>query len=322
MLFPAAQGGGQLHALVQSSAPQIGAPKQDPAQSLMAQDETSQQDPEQSSAPQDGGQHLGSMQSTTAEDKGQEQNVVVQTSAAQHGEQQHISRQSSAGSASRPHAVADIIRRFDSGGAWGSPQPGAHAKRPFSGSPEKHETHANKPSLDSMDHAQQSPRISALIPKGERQEEHTCSLTDSDSTDRGNETLQLPSQPECSPRSEGSSALLQPEGLLRHTSATKGTEVQPQLRGQGSSMRGDLWLPQLWLEPQEQKQDLESPRTRMHKAMEAVREAERAVKAASVFAPSRLGTPPCCCVTHAQQNSWLCHLVAGASCGHNHVLDL
>ena len=260
----------------------------------MAQDEAPQQDPVQCSAPQDGGQQHDSMLTTAAEDRGQQQNVV-QTSAAQHGEQQHDPKQGAAGSAAKPHAVADIIRRFDSGSAWGSPQPGSYPKRLPSGSPEhpQHEARANKPSLDSSDHAQQSPRISALIPRGERQEEHTCSLSDSDSTltDRGSEPLLLPSNPDCSPPSEGGSALLQPKGLLRHPSITQGTELQPELRGQGSSMRGDLWLPQLWLQPQEQMQDSESPRIRMHKAMDAVREAERAVEAAIAFAPTRLGTP-------------------------------
>lgn len=290
MLSPAAKGGGQLHALVQSSAGQNWAPQQDPAQSAMAHDEAPQQDPVQSSASRDGSQqHDDAMPSPTPQDRGQ-QRTGVQSSAAQHGEQQHSSKQSAAGSASRPHAVADIIRRFDSGNAWGGPQPGAHAKRLPSDSPEHPQHEANRPSVDSSDHAQHFPRISALIPRGERQEEHTCNLNNSDSTltDRGNESLLLPANPDCSPLSGGSSDL-QLEGVLRHTSTTQGTELQPQLRGQGSSMRGDLWLPQLW--PKEQMQDSASPRNRMHKAMEAVREAERAVEAASVFAPTRLGNP-------------------------------
>ncbi len=80
---------------------------------------------------------------------------------------------------------------------------------------------------------------------------------------------------------KGSSALPQLQG--------QGSLVMPQLRGQGSSMRGDLWLPQQWLEPDEQLPEAAaaSPRDRMHAAMEAVRAAERAVKAAAVLSRTR-----------------------------------
>ena len=71
--------------------------------------------------------------------------------------------------------------------------------------------------------------------------------------------------------------------------AEQGSFVLPKLRGQGSSMRGDLWLPQQW---QEQRMT-SSPRDKMHAAMEAVRAAERAVQAAAVLSPSRCMTLCC-----------------------------
>ncbi|KAL0047363.1 hypothetical protein WJX82_001495 [Trebouxia sp. C0006] len=96
-------------------------------------------------------------------------------------------------------------------------------------------------------------------------------------------------------RASHSSALRGPrihQGFLPYGQG-QGSLVMPQLRDQGSSMRGDLWLPQQWLEPDEQLPEVEaaaaSPRDRMRTAMEAVRAAERAVKAAAVLSPTRQG---------------------------------
>lgn len=310
---------GQKHDLVESSAAQNGLQQHNPEQNLAAEDGAQQHHPLQVSAAQDGRQ-VHDMEQCVPAQHGDQQHPLEQRSAAQHGcklkhlepslpaqdeEQQHDAEHSAAGAASRPRGIADIIKRFDSGSVWGSFQQGAHVKGPSPGSPKhaQHRARAKMPSVDSIEHAQQSPRISALMPQGEREEEHSSGPTELDlpAEDQGDESPVAAVNSNRSLLLEGS--LNQPglEGLLRHASLTKSAALQPQetgqgsfalpqLQGQGSSMRGDLWLPQLWLEPAKDMQDLPFPRNKMQKAMEAVRAAERAVEAASVFSPTRLET--------------------------------
>jgi len=203
---------------------------------------------------------------------------------------------------SEPRGVADIIRRFDSGSAWGSPLHSPKSQGHSLQSPR-----AQGKSQLSPQRAKDSPRISALQP-GQREHDEDVQ-TDKEAAlgdDRwDDESAQAARQAanvdipfvedSSSPESQhaelggqhslhkGSSALPQLQG--------QGSLVMPQLRGQGSSMRGDLWLPQQWLQPDEQLPEAEaaaaSPRDRMRAAMEAVRAAERAVKAASVLSPTR-----------------------------------
>lgn len=331
----AAQDGSQLHDLAQSPLPMEADQQQDPVESPAAQNEGQQHDPKQVLEVEDEAQQHGLVQCSAAQDgcqqhhlehcpatcHGDQQQYQEQRSAAQHecqlsplepssvpqDEGQRDAEHNAAGDASRPRGVADIIRRFDSGSVWGSPQRGAHVKRPSPGSPEhaQHGAHAKLPSVESIEYAQHSHRISALTSKGQREGEHSSSPTESDLPlkDQGDESPVSHVNPAGSLLPEGSSDQPQLEGLLRHASLTMDATLQlqstghgrlalPQLQGQGSSMRGDLWLPQLWLEPAEDMQESTSCRNKIQKAMEAVRAAERAVEAASVFVPVRLGTSP------------------------------
>lgn len=209
----------------------------------------------------------------------------VQFSEEDNG-QQHDAIHRGGQGAVMPQGVSDIIRRFDSGKAWGSLQQGAHTKGAVS---------------DSLEPAQQSPRIAAMVQQRQKEEEDIASQAESDLTvmGKGNKSLQALADPDQLTDSEGSlmqsqleeeyqgQACLEKTIELQPQLTGQGSFVLPRLSGQGSSMRGDVWLPQLWLEPAEQLQHSASPRCRMHKAMEAVRAAERAVEVASAFAPSR-----------------------------------
>ncbi len=201
---------------------------------------------------------------------------------------------------SEPRGVADIIRRFDSGSAWGSPLHSPKSQGHSLQSPR-----AQGKSQLSPQRAKGSPRISALRPGQHEQDEETDKEAawcedrwDDESAQAARQAANVDNpfiEDSSSLESQhaelggqhslhkGSSALPQLQG--------QGSLVMPQLRGQGSSMRGDLWLPQQWLEPDEQLPEVEvaaaSPRDRMRAAMEAVRAAERAVKAAAVLSPTR-----------------------------------
>ena len=316
-----AQDGSQLHDLALSSPPVEGDQQQDPVESPAAQEGAQQRDPVEDSAAQDGHQ-LHNLEHYLAAQHGDLQHDLEQCPAMQRGSQlnrpelssaahdegqQRKAEHNAAGGASRPQGVADIIRRFDSGSVWGSPQQGAHVNRLSPGSPQhvQHKARVKKPLLDSIEHAQQSPRISALIPKDPSEEEHSSGPTESDLPvkDQGDDSPVSLVNPDRSLLAEGSLDQPRLEGHLRHASCTTDATLQPQLtgqgsfalpqlQGQGSSMRGDLWLPQLWLEPTEDMQGSTSPRKKMQKAMEAVRAAERAIEAASVFAPVRSGIFP------------------------------
>jgi len=192
---------------------------------------------------------------------------------------------------SEPRGVADIIRRFDSGSAWGSPLHSPKSQGHSLQSPR-----AQGKSQLSPQRAKDSPRILALRP-GQRERDEDVQ-TDKEAAlgeDRwDDESAQAAKQAANVdlPFDEDSSLLESQHAELEgQHSLHKGSLVMPQLRDQGSSMRGDLWLPQQWLEPDEQLPEVEaaaaSPRDRMRTAMEAVRAAERAVKAAAVLSPTR-----------------------------------
>ena len=199
--------------------------------------------------------------------------------------------------ASRPSNIADIIRRFDSSSVQGSPM---HSPA----------------SQNSPQRGQASPRISALRPS---QPEVQISSEASSSHDWEAESsvTHVPAAADIvDPDEDGDVSLSQQSMLEGQRSVHKSvldlpglsggaSLVLPQLRGQGSSMRGDLWLPQQWLEADEQLSEADeqlpeadeqlleadaavtSPRDKMYAAMEAVRAAERAVDAATLFSPSR-----------------------------------
>ncbi|DBA84744.1 TPA: hypothetical protein ACH3X1_005990 [Trebouxia sp. C0004] len=208
---------------------------------------------------------------------------------------------------SEPCGIADIIRRFDSGSAWGS-----LLHSPKSQSHSMQSLRSQGKSQLSPQRAKDSPRICALRPGQHECHEHAQTgkkaallpgrdeRWDDESAlaARQAANVDIPLVKDSSSlepqhaalggqrsQSKGNSALPQLKG--------QGSLVMPQLRGQGSSMRGDQWLPQQWLEPDEQLPEVEaaaaSPRDRMHAAMEAVRAAERAVKAAAVLSPRRQG---------------------------------
>jgi hypothetical protein len=204
--------------------------------------------------------------------------------------------------------IADIIRRFDSGSAWGSPLHSPKSRGHSLQSPRSQ----GKSQL-SPQRAKGSPRICALKPgQPERHEDvqtdKKAALLDEGDERWDDEPAQAARQAayvdipfvEDSSSLESQHAVSGGQHSLRKGSSAmpqfmgQGSLVMPQLRGQGSSMRGDLWLPQQWLEPDEQLPEVEaaaaSPRDRMHAAMEAVRAAERAVKAAAVLSPTT-GTP-------------------------------
>ena len=203
---------------------------------------------------------------------------------------------------SEPRGVADIIRRFDSNSAWGSPLHSPKSQGHSLQSPR-----AQGKSQLSPERAKDSPRILALRP-GQRERDEDVQ-TDKEAAlgeDRwDDESAQAAKQAanvdlpfdEDSSLLESQHAELEGQHSLHKGSSAlpqlqgQGSLVMPQLRDQGSSMRGDLWLPQQWLEPDEQLPEVgaaaASPRDRMRTAMEAVRAAERAVKAAAVLSPTR-----------------------------------
>ena len=186
----------------------------------------------------------------------------------------------------RPSNIADIIRRFDSSSAQGSPMqsPG---------------------SQNSPQRGQASPRISALRPSQPEVQEVQISSEASSSHDWEAESsvTHVPAAADIvDPDEDGDVSLSQQSMLEGQTSvhksildlpqlSSRGSLGLPQLQGQSSSMRGDLWLPQHWLEADEQLPEADaavpSPRDKMYAAMEAVRAAERAVDAATLFSPSR-----------------------------------
>ena len=203
---------------------------------------------------------------------------------------------------SEPRGVADIIRRFDSVSAWGSPLHSPKSQGHSLLSPR-----AQGKAQLSPQRAKESPRISALRP-GQREHDEDVQ-TDKEAAlgdDRWDDESAQPARHAANvgnPFVENSSSLESQHAELAHQhSLNKGSSALPQLRGQGSlvmpqlrgqrsSMRGDLWLPEQWLQPDEQLPEVEaaaaSPRDRMRAAMEAVRAAERAVKAAAVLTPTR-----------------------------------
>ena len=315
----ASKGGGQPHDLAENSAEQNVVQQHGLKQHLEVEDGFQQHDPVQLSVAQDVRQ-LHGLEHCLEAQHGDQQNDLEQCSAAEHERQlnrlrpsvaapdegqQHDAKHHAAGRASGPQGIADIIRRFDSGSVQGSTQQGAHVKRPSPGRPEhaQHGARTKMPSVDSIEHAQQSPPISALISKGQREGQHSSGPTEPDlpAKDQRDETTAQAVNADRALLVEGSSNWPWLNGLYRHASLTQGAALQPhlaeqgtfalpQLQGQRSSMRGDLWLPQPWMEPAEDSQVLPSPRDKMQRAMVAVRAAEQAVEAASVFAPVRLET--------------------------------
>ncbi|DBA74763.1 TPA: hypothetical protein ACH3X2_009288 [Trebouxia sp. C0005] len=204
--------------------------------------------------------------------------------------------------ASEPRKIADIIRRFDSGRAWGSPLHSLKAQGHALQSPR-----AQGKSQISPHRAKESPRICALRPGQQDHDEDV--QTDKEAAlgnDRWNDAsahiarqaayVDIPFVEDSSSLESQHARLGGQDSLHKGSSAIsqlqgQGSLVMPQLRGQGSSMRGDLWLPQQWLEPDEQLPEVEaaaaSPRDRMHAAMKAVRAAEQAVEAAAVLSPTK-----------------------------------
>ena len=189
--------------------------------------------------------------------------------------------------ASRPSNIADIIRRFDSSSAQGSPM-------------------QSPASQNSPQRGQASPRISALTPSQPEVQEVQISSEASSSHDWEAESsvTHVPASAAdiVDPDEDGDVSFSQQSMLEGQTSVHKsildlpqlsggGSLGLPQLQGQSSSMRGDLWLPQQWLEAVEQLPEADaavtSPRDKMYAAMEAVRAAETAVDAATLFSPSR-----------------------------------
>lgn len=202
---------------------------------------------------------------------------------------------------SEPHGIADIIRRFDSGSAWGSPLHSPKSQEHSLQSPK-----AQGKSQLSPQRAKGSPRMGALRPGQRERDEDVQTDKIAALLDAGDERWDDASAQAAhveTPFVENSSSLGSQHAAWggQHSQymgslalpqlQEQGSLVMPQLRGQGSSMRGDLWLPQQWLEPDEQLPVVEaaaaSPRDRMHAAMKAVRAAERAVKAAAVLSPTR-----------------------------------
>ena len=193
----------------------------------------------------------------------------------------------------KAHGVADMIKRFDSGTAWGDFRQGHKAKGQ---------------SLDSLEHSERSPRIFALRREQQEEEEHKVdqapAVSASEDDSKKDEILISVAHQDLMSfdDDDGICVEQQQDQLIPQAPMQEGTSVQPRLieqssfatpklRGQGSSMRGDLWLPQQWLKPAEQLPHLTTPRDRMHAAMKAVRAAERAVEAANALSPSRCFLP-------------------------------